>query len=115
MAPSEIDVERFAAWLCEREDEVVGYPGTCYQSPLALWLSHETGHVYGVDEGRYGRASQEFCFWRPLPRWAQAFAAWMDTCSVMTYALTGAEAFWMLARVEAVVQGIVLQMGRNCR
>src|SRR5579875_1743351 len=85
------------------------------RSPLAWWLSHETGHVYGVDEGRYGRASQEFCFWRPLARWAQAFAAWMDTGWVMTYALTGAEAFWMLARVEAVVQGIVLQMGRNCR
>jgi hypothetical protein len=104
----EPDVERFVDWLCRREHEVVGYPGTCYRSPLALWLSQQTGHVYGIDEGRYGRASQDFRFWRPLPRWAQAFASWIDTCSATTYVLTGAEAFWVLARVEATLGPLVV-------
>src|SRR5438876_6825613 len=70
-----ISPEAFCAWLCQREHEVVGHPGTCFHSPLALWLSEEFGHVYGVDGNVYGRALHDCRVWRLLPRWAAAFVA----------------------------------------
>lgn len=97
----EIDQEAFCAWLCAREDEMVGHPGTFFHSPLAEWLSEMTGQVYGVDGKVYGRASTESHSWRPLPRWAEVFTSWVESCSTRT--VTGLEAFAVLARVEAVL------------
>ena len=94
----DLDQEAFCAWLCVHEDKVVGYPGTCFQSPLAQWLSEMTGYVYGVDETVYGRASWDYRYWLRLPRWAQVFTARLEKGAFQ--ALTGQQAFTILAGVE---------------
>lgn len=94
----EISQEAFCAWLCQHEHEEVGRPGTCFHSPLALWLSELCGHVYGVDGHVYGRALHDYQMWRLLPRWAVAFAARTEARAL--HVLTGQEAFALLADVE---------------
>ena len=90
--------EEFAAWLAIREDEIVGLPKRCFQSPLARWISEMTGHVFGVDEGKFGWALSDECSWRLLPRWAHLFTHWLDAWH--SEAVTGQDAFNVLARVE---------------
>ena len=97
----EISQEAFCAWLCQHEYEEVGHPGTCFHSPLALWLSELCGHVYGVDGNVYGRALHDPCVWRLLPRWAVAFVARTEAHSV--HVLTGQEAFALLVDVERML------------
>ena len=94
----EISQEAFCAWLCQHEQEEVGRPGTCFHSPLALWLSELCGYVCGVDGNLYGRALHDSRVWRLLPRWAVAFAARTEARSF--HVLTGQEAFVLLADVE---------------
>ncbi len=57
MQVSESHLESFSSWLCFHEDDIIGYPGMCFHSPLARWLSEVTGHTYGVDGSVYGRGS----------------------------------------------------------
>jgi hypothetical protein len=105
-------MEAFAAFLCEYANAPLGQPGTCFSSPLALFLSASFGHVCGVDEGRYGRAIEAFCCWRSLPQWARLFAAWCERYAGLAGSMrvmTGAEAFVVLAWVEAALSG-----GRSC-
>src|SRR5947209_15959518 len=97
----EISQEAFCAWLCQREHEQVGRPGSYFHSPLALWLSEVGGHVYGVDERAYGRASWEYESWLPLPQWAQVFTACSER--FLTAAMRGQEAFTLLAQVELLL------------
>jgi hypothetical protein len=68
----EISLGAFVSWLCLHEHEVIGLAGTCFDDPLARWLSEMTGHVFGVDGKWYGR-------WRLLPRWAEVFCVWMES------------------------------------
>jgi hypothetical protein len=96
--PSDINQEVFCSWLCSREHEVVGCPGMCYQSPLAFWLSEVSGQVYGVDGSVYGRATWEYRCWLRLPRWALLFTRRVEAWP--WDAITGAEAFAVLAQVE---------------
>ena len=90
--------EDFGAWLVLHEQENVGCPLRWFESPLARWLSEVTGHVYGVDGDLYGRACWEACYWLPLPTWARLFVAWVESHTVL--AMTGEQAFLLLARVE---------------
>jgi hypothetical protein len=99
--PCDIDQEAFCSWLCLHEDEVVGHPGMCFQSPLAMWLSEVSGHVYGVDSGLYGRASWDYRCWLRLPRWALLFTRRVEAWPLCD--ITGAEAFTVLAQVEIVL------------
>lgn len=99
--PLELRVEDFCSWLCRHEWDDVGQPGRCFQSPLALWLSEMTGHVYGVDGLRYGRALWDGCCWLELPRWAQVFAARLE--QVSTSVVMGYQAFAILAHVETAL------------
>lgn len=98
MYPVELRVEDFGSWLCRHEWDCVGQPLLCFQSPLALWLSEVTGHVYGVDGLRYGRALWDGCCWLELPRWAQVFAMRLEQVSASV--VMGYQAFAVLAHVE---------------
>ncbi|HEY6407340.1 MAG TPA: hypothetical protein VIY29_07730 [Ktedonobacteraceae bacterium] len=111
--PLDINQEAFCSWLCLREHTLVGQPGTCYQSPLALWLSEVSGHVYGVDGSVYGRATWDYRCWLYLPRWALLFTRRVEVCAVG--AITGAQAFAVLAQVEmALVPQGSLWQGARC-
>jgi hypothetical protein len=70
------DLDSFCTWLCQREHEIVGWPGMVYHCPLAQWLSECSGHIYGVESKVYGRATCAYHCWRLLPRWAEVFVAW---------------------------------------
>jgi len=98
LCPLDIDQEAFCSWLCLHEDEVVGRPGMCYQSPLAFWLSEVSGHVFGVDGSVYGRATWDYRCWLRLPRWALLFTRRVEAWTLSD--ITGAEAFAVLAQVE---------------
>jgi hypothetical protein len=94
----EISLDAFVSWLCSHEFEIVGFPGTWFDAPLARWLSELTGHTYGVDGKLYGRASCDSCRWRLLPQWAEVFSAWVELYAYRP--LTGYEALEVLAHVE---------------
>ena len=98
----DLGVEAFAAWLAIREHEVVGLPKLCFQSPLARWLSEMTGHLYGVDDGKFGRALSDYCYWRSLPRWAHLFSLWLEGWH--SEVVTGQDAFGVLAEVELALR-----------
>lgn len=104
--PLDINQEDFCSWLCLHEHMPVGQPGMCYQSPLALWLSEVSGHVYGVDGSVYGRATWDYRCWLHLPRWALLFTRRVEACAVG--AITGAQAFAVLAQVEMALVPRVL-------
>ena len=94
----ELHFDEFAEWLLAHEDEPVGFSASCFESPLALWLSEKCGVVCGVDECRYGRALSPFEYWRLLPRWAALFSCWLERLARSS--LMGWQAFDLLARVE---------------
>jgi hypothetical protein len=66
-------MEQFCTWLCEHKTNTVGQAGRCFDAPLARWLSETSGHIYGIDENTYGRATHQWWQWQPLPQWAIAF------------------------------------------
>jgi hypothetical protein len=101
----DLGLETFAAWLAIREHEVVGLPHLCFQSPLACWLSEMTGHLYGVDDGKFGWALWDYCYWRSLPRWARLFSCWLEARQAEV--VTGQDAFCVLADVELALSGAV--------
>lgn len=94
----DLALHEFAEWLLEREVEPVGSPRSCFDSPLALWLSEKLGVVCGVDGRWYGRALYPCEYWRLLPRWATLFSSWLEL--VAASSLTGWQALDLLARVE---------------
>jgi hypothetical protein len=97
----EISLDVFVSWLCSHEHEVVGFPGKCFDAPLARCLSEMTCHVFGVDGKWYGRASSESCRWRLLLLWAEVFCAWAESRAYRP--MTGREALEVLAHVELEV------------
>jgi len=107
MQVSESHLESFSSWLCFHEDDIIGYPGMCFHSPLARWLSEVTGHTYGVDGSVYGRGSSAMCQWRILPRWAVMF---QDRIEVVAFRpMTGGDALDVLARVEMTLTTLRMQ------
>ena len=56
-------------------------PAACFDSPLARWLGEVTGHVYGVDGEKYGRACWEYEQWLPLAWWARLVMARLEAGS----------------------------------
>ena len=100
MNSQDIDLESFCTWLCAHGDEVVGYPGRWFDSPLARWLSERAGQCYGVDRLCYGPTSCEEALWL-LPRWAQLFVPSLERASGSP--VTGAFALVVLAQVELIL------------
>jgi hypothetical protein len=99
MNRSDLQIEAFVTWLCQREGALVGRPCSFYHSPLACWLSEYLADgVYGVDGQWYGRALHDCRCWRLLPRWAVLFSSWLE--SLTSLPVTGVEALDVLARVE---------------
>lgn len=99
MNQHELSLDAFLTWLCQREDDLVGCPRSCYHAPLACWLSEFLGDgVYGVDGAWYGRALHDTRSWRLLPRWAVLFSSCLE--SMAARSVTGLEALDVLARVE---------------
>ncbi len=92
-----LSMEAFAAWLCEHEGAVVGVPGRYFDCPVARWLSDVFGRVYGVDGRVCWLASDDWRQFR-LPSWASAFAVLTEQRAFR--AMTGCEAFMMLACIE---------------
>lgn len=98
MQPFELRLDDFCSWLCERELQVVGAPGTWFDDPLSQWISSLAGRLYGVDCSRYGLAVSDFQYWRVLPFWAQRLVAKMDLFRLRP--LTGHDVLLLLADVE---------------
>lgn len=98
MNPSEIRHDAFSAWLRTHETVVFERPGACFDSPLARWLQAMSGHIYGIENGRYGRACWDAQTWLPLPRWAMLMVARFDACA--TRLLTATEVLSMVAEVQ---------------
>ncbi|HJT56803.1 MAG TPA: hypothetical protein VJ761_09930 [Ktedonobacteraceae bacterium] len=94
----ELFLHDFADWLLAHEQEPIGSAHSCFQSPLALWLSEQCGGVVGVDDRCYGRALYASEYWRLLPRWAVLFSCWLEHLTGSS--LMGWQAFDVLARVE---------------
>ena len=96
------DFELFFLWLVSHETNgVVGYPGRCFHSPLALFFSQQSGCVIGEDGMRYGYAHIDIDRWNMLPRWAQWFALLCERsfgCALSAY-----EAVEVLAEVEVML------------
>src|SRR5258707_14509503 len=70
-----LDLEEFFLWLASYSpNDLVGQPGRCFNSPLALFLSSKSGCVMGEDGKRYGRAIVESHLWRFLTIWEQVVA-----------------------------------------
>jgi hypothetical protein len=91
-------LDAFITWLCRSENEVVGYLGTWFHSPLARYLSEVTGHVCGVDGKRYGRALNDYRRWLLLPRWAELFTVLVESSPYRP--VTGYETLLILAQIE---------------
>lgn len=92
-------VDDFCAWLCEREDRVVGRPGIGLNDPLSEWISARVGRVWGVDARRYGPACLDSHLWQWLPVWGQLFVLFTERY-MFARPLTGGEAFHALVEVE---------------
>ena len=94
-----VELEAFVSWVCLHAcDEEVGYVGTWFDSPLARYLSEVTGHVCGSDGRRYGWALSDYQRWLLLPRWAELFTAWVESCPRRP--VRGDEVLEVLARIE---------------
>jgi hypothetical protein len=100
----EVSLDTFVSWLCLHEDDVVGVSGTCFHAPLAQWLSMKTGHIFGIDGKWYGRTLSEYGRWQLLPRWAELFCAWTESCAFKP--LIGREALDVLAQVELKLSSV---------
>jgi hypothetical protein len=97
MCDWQLGIDAFVSWLCEHEGRFVGIPGRYFESPLARWLEETYGRVYGVNEYCCWLASDEQRLFR-LPAWARLFVVQSER---MAYrAVTGSEAFMMLACIE---------------
>jgi hypothetical protein len=102
MGLDEVDFEEFFEWLSfYGDEEVVGVPGRCFDSPLARFLSAKEGMLVGVDDRWYGRALVDARCWRPLPMWARVFEALCE--NRFGRVLTAYDAVGLLVHVEAVV------------
>ena len=100
-----VELEAFVSWVClHTGDEVVGYIGTWLDSPLARYLSEVTGHLCGVDGRRYGRALSDYQRWCLLPRWAELFTAWVESCPRRP--VRGDEVLEVLARIELALRSM---------
>jgi hypothetical protein len=97
-----LDIETFADWLCMHDDEPIGTPGTYFNAPLSRYLQEASGHVYGVQERKYGRPWEAETQWNWLPEWAQAFVAHAERYAFRE--ITGEQAFDILAEVVAMRQ-----------
>ena len=100
MNPSDIEQEAFGAWLQVHREMTFERPAACFDSPLARWLGEMTGHVYGVDGEKYGRACWEYEQWLPLPWWARSVMARLDGCSFRV--LTCSQVMALVAEVGLV-------------
>jgi len=101
--PVQVELEAFVSWLCLHDgNEVVGYVGTWFDSPLARYLSEVTGHLYGVDGFRYGYALHDERCWLVLPCWAERFSCWIESCPRRP--VTGYEVLDVLAQIELVLR-----------
>jgi hypothetical protein len=98
MCEWQLSLSAFLSWLCEREGQIVGVPGRLFGSPLACWLEQTYGRLYGVNEHCCWLASDERRLFR-LPVWARLFVLHSERVRLFE-ALTGEEAFMMLACVE---------------
>jgi hypothetical protein len=99
----QVELDGFVSWLCLYDgDEVVGYVGTWFDSPLARYLSEVTGHLYGVDGFRYGYALHDERCWLGLPCWAERFSCWIESCSRRP--VTGDEVLDVLAQIELLLR-----------
>ena len=109
MSPSDIQQEAFGAWLQVHREMTFERPAACFDSPLARWLGEVTGHVYGVDGEKYGRACWEYEHWLPLPWWARSVMARLDGCSFR--ALTCSQVMALVTEVGmvAMVRGFKRQ------
>ena len=97
--PVHVELEAFVSWVCRHTgEEVVGYVGTWLDSPLARYLSEVTGHLVGTDGQRYGWALSDYQCWLLLPRWAELFTAWVESCPRRP--VRGDEVVEVLASIE---------------
>ena len=94
-----VELEAFVSWVClHTGEEVVGYVGTWLDSPLARYLSEVTGHLVGTDGKRYGWALSDYQCWLLLPRWAELFTVWVESCPCRP--ISGDEVLAVLASIE---------------
>lgn len=101
-----VDFEAFFAWLASHRDtDVVGLPGRYFDSPLARWLSAQSGMVIGVDDRRYGWALADERYWCELPYWAQVFEAFSE--KYFGFSLTAYETVALLVQVETVLSPVL--------
>jgi hypothetical protein len=98
--PLPLAIEPFVDWLCIHEHEVIGTPGTYFNAPLSHYLQEIYGHVYGVQECKYGRACLSETQWSWLPSWAQAFVARAERSAFRE--MTGEQAFNILVEIVTV-------------
>jgi len=97
-----LDLEEFFLWLASYSpNDLVGQPGRCFNSPLALFLSSKSGCVMGEDGKRYGRAIVESHLWRFLPLWAQVFASLTE--HALGSSLSAYDAVVFLVQVETLL------------
>jgi hypothetical protein len=103
VVPTRLAFDDFLSWLASfAEQDVVGQPGLCFNSPLACFLSQLAGVVIGEDGQRYGRASVESHHWRALPRWAQLFSQFGERLAY-GQPLTAYHALCLLVEVETAL------------
>src|SRR5690349_17485251 len=96
---TEISIEHFLSWLCEKERQIVGLPGIWFNDPLSEWLTSVFGRLYGVHNRMYGPAQVDECQWRWLPYWAVLFVLWTE-CYAFNHEMSGADAVSLLSEIE---------------
>ena len=103
--PMGVELEAFVSWVClHTPDEVMGYVGTWLDSPLARYLSEVTGHLVGTEGRRYGWALSDYQRWLLLPRWAELFTAWVESCPRRP--VKGDEVLEVLASIELALKSM---------
>jgi hypothetical protein len=96
-----LSIEKFQVWLSIHATEIVGQAGTCFLSPLAIWISEGVGHLCGTDDLFYGRAATAYCSWQMLPQWAVRFNARLERIAFRP--VTGLEALQELAHIKTTI------------
>jgi len=96
-----LSIKKFHVWLSIHATEIVGQAGTCFLSPLAIWISEEAGHLYGTDDLFYGRAATDYSSWQMLPKWAECFNAPLER--IAFHPVTGSEALQELAHIKTTI------------
>ena len=101
----DLNLDEFFTWLASHHDQdVVGWPGRCFHSPLARFLSFKAGCTMGEDGSRYGSALVDDCRWLQLPHWAHTFAVFCEAW--FGRELTAYEAVGLLAQVETALSPV---------